>query len=158
MSEIRFRPYQDADLPTLKAIMVEAFNGVSIDQGIEQQYGIINGHEWQWRKARHLDDDVRRDRDGIIVVEDGDRIVGFISTWLDHDAGIGHIPNISLVPDCRGQGIGRQLLEMAKDRFRKAGLTHAKIETLEQNAIGNHLYQALGFRPISKQVHFVAEL
>ncbi len=153
-----FRPYQDSDLPTLKSIMVEAFNGVSIDQGIEREFGVVQGHDWQWRKARHLDDDVRRDREGIMVAEQDGRIVGFVSTWLDREAGIGHIPNISIVPDCRGHGIGRQLLELAKDRFRKAGLTHAKIETLQQNEIGNHLYRAVGFRPVAQQVHFVAEL
>ncbi len=155
---ITFRRYQDADLPTLKAIMVQAFDGVSIDQGMQREFGIINGREWQWRKARHLDDDVRRDRNGIIVAEQDGRIVGFVSTWLDHEAGIGHIPNISIVPECRGKGLGRQLLEMAKDRFREAGLTHAKIETLIQNEIGNHLYQSLGFKPIAQQVHFVASL
>lgn len=155
---ITFRPYRDSDLPTLKSIMVEAFNGVSIDQGIEREFGIINDHDWQWRKARHLDDDVRRDREGIVVAEQDGRIVGFISTWLDRDGGIGHIPNISIVPECRGHGLGRQLLELAKERFRQAGLTHAKIETLQQNEIGNHLYRAVGFRPVAQQVHFVAEL
>lgn len=155
---ITFRGYQDSDLETLKAIMVEAFNGVSIDQGIEREFGVINGREWQWRKARHLDDDVRRDREGIVVAENDGRIVGFISSWLDIDAGIGHIPNISIVPECRGQGLGRKMITMAFDRFREAGLSHAKIETLIQNQIGNHLYQSMGFKPIAQQVHFVANL
>ncbi len=155
---IEFRGYRPDDLPTLKHIMVDAFEGVSIDQGIELEFGPINNHDWRWRKARHLDDDVARDRDGIIVAVDGDRILGFVSTWLDRDAGIGHIPNISIVPEARGHGLGRQLLHLALQRFRDAGLTHAKIETLAQNQIGNHLYQAVGFRPVAQQVHFVAEL
>jgi len=153
-----FRSYRDADLPTLKAIMVEAFDGVAIDQGIEHEFGAINGHDWRWRKARHLDDDVRRDPGGIFVVEQDGRVVGFVSTWLDREAGIGHIPNISIASECRGMGLGRELLELAKARFREAGLSHAKIETLQQNAIGNHLYRAVGFRPVAQQVHFVAAL
>lgn len=152
------RPYRPEDLPTLKRIMVAAFDGVSIDQGMQKLFGTINGHDWQWRKARHLDEDAARDPSGIFVAELGGRIIGFISTWLDREAGIGHIPNISLEADCRGKGIGRQLIEFALQRFRDAGLTHAKIETLEQNAIGNHLYTSLGFREIARQVHFVAEL
>lgn len=153
-----FRSYQDTDLPILKAIMVDAFDGVSIDQGIEREFGIINARNWQWRKARHLDDDVCRDREGIIVAEHDGRIVGFISTWIDREAGIGHIPNLSIVPEWRGKGLGRLLLQMAKTRFREAALTHAKIETLQQNQVGNHLYRSEGFRPVAQQTHFVAEL
>src|SRR3990172_4687800 len=139
------RLFRPDDLPTLKRIMVDAFRGVSIDEAAERLYGPINGHDWQWRKARHLDEDLLRDPQGIFVAEIEGRIVGFISTWQDPDAGIGHIPNISLEPDCRGQGLGRQLILHALDHFRRCGLTHAKIETLEQNAIGTHLYTSLGF-------------
>src|SRR5690349_3779771 len=120
-----FRPYRADDLPTLKAIMVDAFDGVSIDQGIEKLYGPINGHDWKWRKARHLDEDAGRDPEGIIVAEADGRVLGFVSSWIDGPAGIGHIPNISLVPEARGLGLGRQLLEKAMERFRHAGLTHA---------------------------------
>ena len=55
------RPYHPDDLPTLKAMTVAAFNGVSIDQGIERLFGPIHGHNWEWRKARHLDVDAERD-------------------------------------------------------------------------------------------------
>lgn len=158
MTEPYLRAYRPDDLPTLTAIMVDAFTGVSIDQGIEEVFGQISGHDWRWRKARHLEDDLRRDPDGILVAECDGRIVGFVSSWMDHEAGIGHIPNISLVAEYRGQGLGRFLLESILERFRAAGLTHAKIETLAQNAIGNHLYQAVGFREVARQVHFVADL
>lgn len=155
---MRIRPYRSEDLPTLKQIMVAAFDGVSIDQGMQTLFGSIHGHDWQWRKARHLDEDAARDLSGIFVAEIDGRTIGFISTWQDHEAGIGHIPNLSLEPDCRGKGFGRQLIEFALQRFRDAGLTHAKIETLEQNAVGHHLYTSLGFREVARQIHFVAEL
>jgi ribosomal protein S18 acetylase RimI-like enzyme len=155
---MQIRPFHPDDLPTLKRIMVAAFDGVSIDQGMEKLFGVINGHDWQWRKARHLDEDVARDADGLFVAELDGRVIGFISTWMDREAGIGHIPNLSLEADCRGKGYGRALLEFALQRFRDAGLTHAKIETLVQNAIGNHLYTSLGFREVARQIHFVAKL
>ncbi len=158
MTEIIFRGMRPDDLPTLTAIMVEAFEGVSIDQGIEEVFGVIHGHDWKWRKARHLQDDLRRDPDGILVAECADRVVGFVSSWMDLEAGIGHIPNISLIPEFRGQGLGRQLLNRVLERFRGAGLTHAKIETLAQNAVGNHLYQSVGFQEVARQLHFVADL
>lgn len=152
------RNYRPDDLPTLKAMTVEAFNGVSIDQGIEREYGLVNGHDWQWRKARHVDEDVARDPHGIFVMEDEGRIVGFISTWCDTAAGIGHIPNLVIAAGRRGQGLGRMLIERALAHFREQGLSHAKIETLVQNDVGNHLYTSCGFREVARQIHFVADL
>jgi ribosomal protein S18 acetylase RimI-like enzyme len=158
MPKVLFRPARQEDLPLLRDIMVEAFTGVSIDQAIEETFGVINGRDWQWRKGRHLEEDWRRDPEGIVVAERDGTVLGFISTWLDREAGIGHIPNISLVPECRGEGIGRQLLELALQRFRAAGLTHAKIETLAHNARGLHLYQSVGFREVVRQVHLAMDL
>ena len=152
------RPFRADDLPTLKRITVEAFSGVSIDEGMERLYGVIHGHDWQWRKARHLDDDVARDASGIFVAEVDGRVVGGITTWQDREAGIGHIPNVAVEANYRGQGLGRSLIEHALQHFRDSGLTHAKIETLEQNEVGQHLYTSLGFREVARQIHFVAEL
>jgi ribosomal protein S18 acetylase RimI-like enzyme len=152
------RPFQPADLDAMKAITVEAFDGVSIDQGIERVFGLIHGHDWRWRKARHLDEDLGRPHAAVFVAEDEGRVVGYVTTWQDPEAGIGHIPNVAVAASHRHQGLGRQLLEMALQHFRDAGLTHAKIETLVQNAVGNHLYPALGFVEVARQVHFVARL
>lgn len=155
---MHIRPFRRDDLPTLNEITVEAFDGVSIDQGIERSLGLVNGRDWKWRKARHLDEDVDRDPEGVFVIEDAGRIVGFISTWRDREAGIGHIPNLAFIPEYRGRGLGRELIEYALDHFRRSGLTHAKIETLEQNAVGKHLYQSLGFEEVARQVHFISAL
>ena len=155
---LHIRPFRPDDLPTLRRIVADAFDGVSIDQAIERVFGQINGHDWKWRKRRHVDEDVRRDAEGIFVAEVDGRIVGCISTWQDHEAGIGHIPNIAFVPEFRGRGLGRKLITLAMERFRNSGLTHAKIETLVQNDVGNHLYQSLGFREVARQTHFLAEL
>ncbi|MCX7420785.1 MAG: GNAT family N-acetyltransferase [Planctomycetia bacterium] len=152
------RPYRTEDLPALKAITVAAFEGVSIDQGIERLFGPINGRDWRWRKGRHLDMDAARDSDGIFVAEIDGRVVGGITTWQDLDGGIGHIPNLAVEADFRGQGIGRQLIEHALDHFRRHGLSHAKIETLSQNSVGQHLYSSLGFREVARQIHLVTEL
>ena len=158
MTEIQLRGVRPDDLPVLTDIMVSAFEGVSIDQGIEEAFGQINGHDWKWRKARHLEEDFQRDPTGVLVAECAGRVVGFVSSWMDREAGIGHIPNISLAAEYRGQGLGRRLLHAIMDRFRAAGMTHAKIETLAQNEIGNHLYRSLGFHEVACQVHFVADL
>jgi len=164
---MQIRPYQPADLSTLRAITVEGFTGVSIDHGMEQGFGLINGHDWRWRKARHIDFDVAREPAGCFVAVDeqpneqgraGETIAGYITTWQDPAAGIGHIPNLAVHSAYRNHGLGRALIEHALAHFRACGLTHAKIETLAQNAVGNHLYPALGFVEVARQVHFLAKL
>ncbi len=155
---MNIRPFRPEDQETLKAITVEAFDGVSIDQAIEHEFGLINDHDWQWRKGRHIDDDARRAPEGIFVVEINGEIAGSITTWQDREAGVGYIPNITFRPKYRGQGLGRKLIEFALDEFRKGGLTHARIETLVQNDVGNHLYQSIGFREVARQIHFCADL
>jgi len=92
------------------------------------------------------------------VAEEDGQIVGYVTTWQDRAGGIGHIPNLAVAALHRNQGLGRTLLEHALNHFRAAGLTHAKIETLAQNAIGNHLYPSLGFVEVARQIHFVAKL
>ena len=155
---MKIRPFQPDDLPALKEITVEAFDGVSIDQGIQHIFGDINGQTWQWRKARHLDDDAARTTGEMFVLEEAGKPVGTFTVWLDREAGIGHIPNLVLSPECRGKGLGRKLIHFALDYFRENGLSHAKIETLVQNEVGSHLYQAVGFQIVSQQVHFLGEL
>ena len=157
--QVTVRSYHPDDLDVIKRITGEAFSGVSIDEAAELVYGTINGHDWKWRKARHSDADVAREGEGILVVESAEgEVVGYISTWQDVDAGIGYIPNLAFVPEWRGRGLGRLLIQMALDRFRESGLSHAKIETLAQNEGGHHLYTSIGVREVARQVHFFADL
>jgi len=97
---------------------------------------------------------VARDADGVFVAEIDGQVVGYITTFRDRDAGMGLIPNLAVDAAHRGRGIGRRLIEYALDDFRKEGLTHAKIETLAQNDIGQNLYPSLGFREVARQIHY----
>jgi ribosomal protein S18 acetylase RimI-like enzyme len=156
---IRIRAFRPSDLACLREMTAEAFDGVSIDQGIEQAFGEINGHDWRWRKMRHVDDDVARDAAEVFVAESDDGgIIGFISTWRDEPAGIGHIPNVVVAAGHRGRGLGRELIEHALQHFRNCGLTHAKIETLVQNEVGQSLYTSIGFREVARQIHLAMDL
>ena len=60
--------------------------------------------------------------------------------------------------EARGQGLGRRLIEHALAHFRAAGMTIAKIETLEQNPIGRHLYPSVGFVEVARQIHYAMAL
>lgn len=155
---IHIRPFQPADLAIIKELTVSAFDGVTLEQNVEQALGELNGHDWRWRKARHVDDDVAANAAGIFVAEREGAVVGYISTAIDRAAGRGRIPNLVVAAELRGQGLGRRLIEHALDYFRAEGLAYAMIETMAQNAVGQHLYQACGFLEVARQVHFARRL
>ena len=155
---VEIRPYQPADLAELKRITVEAFEGLALDQRIEENIGVVHKKDWRWRKARDVDDDVGANPAGVFVALQGNRILGYISTRVDHEAGKGRIPNIAITADARGTGLGRKLIEHALNYLRQEGMTFAVIETMSYNEVGNHLYPSCGFIEVGRQVHFARKL
>jgi ribosomal protein S18 acetylase RimI-like enzyme len=155
---MHIRPYQSGDLEFLRGLTVDAFQGVSMDQNMEARFGLIHGHDWRWRKARAIDADVAANPSGVFVAEESGQIIGYITTRVDTEAGIGQIPNMAVSAAARNRGLGRRLIEYALDYFRSQGLSHAKIETLDQNAVGQHLYPACGFQEVARQIHFMMDL
>ena len=152
------RAYEDRDLERLKAITLEVFAESAIDYHLEVKNGVIHGHDWKWRKLRHIDDDVRANREGIFVWEEAGEVLGYVTVMLDREAGIGRIPNVAVAAAGQGKGIGRGLLEHALDYMKAEGMEQAKIETLAGNEVGEHLYPSLGFEEIARQIHFFKRL
>jgi ribosomal protein S18 acetylase RimI-like enzyme len=155
---MRIRLYQPGDLPELKRITIDAFDGIAIDQRVEEQLGLLHGLDWRARKARHIDDDVEANPAGVFVVEEDGKILGYITTRLERAVGKGRIPNLAVIPEARGRGVGRELIEHALLYFQEEGMSFAMIETMAYNEVGNHLYPACGFVEIARQVHFARKL
>jgi ribosomal protein S18 acetylase RimI-like enzyme len=155
---VEIRPYQPDDLGELKRITVESFEGLALDQRIEEQIGVVHKKDWRWRKARDVEEDVGANPTGVFVALQGNRILGYISTRIDREAGKGRIPNLAVVADARGSGLGRQLIEHALKYFRQEGMAFAVIETMAYNEVGNHLYPSCGFVEVGRQVHFARKL
>jgi ribosomal protein S18 acetylase RimI-like enzyme len=158
MNGCAIRLFRPDDLQALKQLTVDSFVGVTLEQNIEEKLGILAEHDWRWRKARHLDEDVAANPAGIFVAEANGKIVGYITTRVDQEAGRGRIPNLAVAADWRGHGLGRELIERALDYFGGLDLEYAVIETMAQNAIGHHLYQSCGFVEVARQVHFARKL
>jgi ribosomal protein S18 acetylase RimI-like enzyme len=152
------RNYRPADLDVIKRLTVAAFASVTLEQNVEEACGILHGHDWRWRKARHIDQDAAANPDGIFVAEIEGRVAGYITTLVDREAGKGRIPNLAVAEEFRGHGLGRRLIEHALDYFRREGLAYAMIETMAKNEAGQHLYPACGFVEVARQVHFARKL
>jgi ribosomal protein S18 acetylase RimI-like enzyme len=153
------RAYRGGDLERLKEITAACFAGVAIDRNIEEHFGIIGGRDWRWRKLRHIDADVEGERArGVFVWEEDGQVVGYVTTRLDPDSRIGWIPNLAVLPAWQRRGVGRRLMEAALAYLREQGMECAKIETLEQNAVGSRFYPSLGFREVARQIHYLMRL
>ena len=57
----------------------------------------------------------------------------------------GAIQNVGIVPEHRGLGLGRALVQAALCGFRASGLTHISLEVTAANVPAVRLYQSLGF-------------
>ena len=152
------RRYQESDRAALKEITVLAFDGVSVDQNIERKYGVIAGKNWQFRKGRHIEWDISAYAAGIFVAEVDGRAAGYIATRPDYDTRIGAIPDMAVHPDHQGKGIGTALIRTALDYLTSLGMQFVRIETLEQNAVGQKLYPRMGFQEIARQIHYIMPL
>jgi ribosomal protein S18 acetylase RimI-like enzyme len=157
---IVIRPYRESDRQALRDLTVEAFEGVSIDNNIDRLLGPVAGRDWRWRKARHVDEDIDAPGGELAVAEDADsgRPLGYVTLLFDRQTLIGWVHNLAVDGSLRNKGLGRRLLLHALERFRAEGMTVAKIETLEQNPVGRHLYPALGFREVARQIHYAMDL
>ena len=92
------------------------------------------------------------------VAELDGQVIGYITTAVSQRTSTGRIPNIGIARGYRGLGLGTRLIEYALASFRRQGLRLARIETLVQNSVGDHLYRKLGFQEIARQIHFAQPL
>jgi len=151
-------PATAADAEAAAEITREAFDGVSVDQAAEKLLGPVAGLTWQDVKAHQVREEIKQSPEDCFVAKIGQTVVGYVTTRRDEALLRGRIPNLAVHKDFRGRGIGRQLLDRALEHFRRAGLKQARIETLVTNPVGRHLYPAMGFKEVARQIHYAMEL
>lgn len=78
-----------------------------------------------------------------IVVENNKGIIGYCGVWVIIDEG--HITNIALLPEYRGNGIGTLLLKQVMKHTRSLGAKTLTLEVRVSNKVAQHLYRKLGF-------------
>lgn len=76
------------------------------------------------------------------VYEDAGKVVGFIAL-IGNEVGA-----IFVSPDMHGRGIGRALMDLARDRH-----DTLELDVFEANSIGRSFYERYGFTRIGRHVH-----
>ena len=74
-----------------------------------------------------------------------DRLAGYVIAD-DPGFGVGHVKDLAVHPDRRGEGIGRTLLERALATLDTLGTRRTRLEVRESNGPAQSLYRSCGFR------------
>jgi len=152
------RHYRPEDLEAVQAITVEAFDGLSIDQKIESRLGILQGHDWRWRKSRQIAQEITDNADNSFTAESDGTVVGYVTPQVDRASGRGRVATLAVTAAFRGQGLGRRLVQHALDHFRALGLSFAVLDAMDAHAVGRKLYLSMGFVETARLVHYAMKL
>ncbi|VGO22017.1 GNAT family N-acetyltransferase [Pontiella sulfatireligans] len=72
-------------------------------------------------------------------------LVGAMVMLFRSNAAVARIYSLAVVPEFRGQGIGRKLLATAERKARARGCTRMKLEVRMDNIPAIRLYESLGY-------------
>lgn len=79
------------------------------------------------------------------VVEIDGKVVGYSGVWIVMDEA--HITNIAVLPQYRGWGLGKQLLNRTMQLAKTYNATAVTLEVRVSNVVAQNLYKDLGFQP-----------
>lgn len=132
MIELRAASYEEAE-PLIRALWDEIVERYGGDDGD----GVHDAHGQQFLPP-----------DGVflIAVEEGQHLA--CGGVRRHEAHIGEIKRMYVVPQARGRGLGRQLLQELVARARSLGYTELWLETGTEQPEAMALYASEGFTPI----------
>lgn len=96
-----------------------------------------------WTKDAFMNEMLRNEQAIYFVAVHDKRVVGFVGVWQIVDEG--HITNIAVLPEFRGQGIGNQLLAELVAFAKSKGLVGLTLEVRVSNDGAQKLYEQFGF-------------
>lgn len=84
---------------------------------------------------------------GFLVAEVGPGVAGYVvaDSMPNHGRPLGHVKDIAVHPDYRGEGIGSLLLDRALGVLAAGGARSVKLEVRESNDAARSLYEEFGF-------------
>jgi ribosomal-protein-alanine N-acetyltransferase len=89
------------------------------------------------------------DEPGFLVAVDDGIVVGYVVADVTPNFGrdIGHVKDLAVHPEARGDGLGHRLLARALNVLVAGGATVVKLEVRESNDVARGLYCDVGFEP-----------
>lgn len=156
------RPFSEGDLPALQALRAAAF--APVFAGFRAQVGAgITAVAFARDEAEQAALLARlagwaaepSSGHGLLVAEDGGRVVGFCAYQTDTASGLAEIGLNAVAPEAQGRGLGRALYAAALDACREAGARAVTVATGgdEAHAPARRALAAAGFGAAIPAVH-----
>jgi GNAT superfamily N-acetyltransferase len=105
--------------------------------------------QWDPRRAEVALREAIASHDSVVLVADeGARLVGICTVYQDmHSVRFGYrawIEDLAVDPERRSQGIGKRLLDAARDWARERGATHLELDSAEARTEAHRFYEREG--------------
>ena len=87
----------------------------------------------------------------VFLIEEHDQAVAFCQMIPTRDADddaarVGHITSLHVLPNLRGRGYGRRLLDHVLAEFRRRGVSEVTLWVLKENRKARRFYEGTGFK------------
>ncbi|MBN2260104.1 MAG: ribosomal protein S18-alanine N-acetyltransferase [Clostridiales bacterium] len=89
------------------------------------------------------------------VISFNKKLIGYMGIWKIFDEG--HITNIALDNEYRGQGLSKKLLAHVIEKMTDKGVIHYTLEVRESNQVAQNLYKGFGFSVKGKRKKYYAD-
>lgn len=83
----------------------------------------------------------------VLIARDSDSIVGCVAL-VPTGAGVFELSKMSVTPELRGRGYGREIIHAAINRARGLGATSIFLGSSTKLPNAVHLYESVGFKPV----------
>ncbi len=143
------RPYRPQDLSVIMDIADRAWQ--PIHEMFRKTYGQelfqILTPDFRTIKGNQIASHCRKYPEWVLICQEQDTIVGFVTFTLDTERQIGEIGNNAVDPDCTLKGIGQQMYKAALAYFRQNNMRYARVFTGldEAHARARRAYERAGF-------------
>ena len=142
------RPKRE-DLKDLGEIYLEGYRGLE-EYSYTHPEDVKAYMEWIWR----------RDPEGIFVAEVEGKKVGFVAgdaNWFSKRSSkkVGAVHEIVVLPEYRGMGIGKTLMDRVMTYFKEKGLDTVELWVGDENFRAIEFYRKLGFKESGRYNYWI---
>jgi aminopeptidase YwaD len=150
------RPARFEDFPSIEEINRQAFGPVSMNRMQEDFFGEELGNvPWHVHKNQGAIAFIEKFLHQAIVCEISGQVVGYATAIYNYERGIAEIGNNAVLPEFQGQGIGKAMQREIARRMDEDGFKRLEVCTLEQDIPAQRIYEKLGYRKYTANIHYL---
>jgi ribosomal protein S18 acetylase RimI-like enzyme len=156
------RNFKNEDLSDVMDIGNRAWRGIydMLDAAYGNELFTLITPDRQTVKGEQIKQHCENHSEWIFVCEEEEKIVGFITFFIDKDKSIGEIGNNAVDPDCGLRGIGQQMYKAVLEHFKTQGMLYAKVSTGldDAHAPARRAYERAGFDIKTENISYFKKL